>query len=84
MYMLGLEKAEKPQIKLPKFVGSWIKQEGSRKTYTFASLITLKPLSVWIITNCGKLLKRWEYQTTLPVSLEICTWVKKQELDMEN
>ena len=25
---------------------------------------TLKPLTVWIITNCGKLLKRWEYQTT--------------------
>ena len=23
---------------------------------------------VWIITNCGKLLKRWEYQTILPVS----------------
>ena len=22
---------------------------------------------VWIITNCGKLLKRWEYQTILPV-----------------
>ena len=27
----------------------------------------LKPLTVWIITNCGKLLKRWEYQTILPV-----------------
>ena len=23
---------------------------------------------VWIITNCGKLLKRWEYQIILPVS----------------
>ena len=23
---------------------------------------------VWITTNCGKFLKRWEYQTTLPVS----------------
>ena len=23
---------------------------------------------VWIITNCRKLLKKWEYQTTLPVS----------------
>ena len=31
---------------------------------------------VWIITNCGKLLKRWEYQTTLPVSWEICMWVR--------
>ena len=24
--------------------------------------------SMWITTNCGKFLKRWEYQTTLPVS----------------
>ena len=23
---------------------------------------------VWITTNCGKFLKRWEYQTTLPAS----------------
>ena len=29
---------------------------------------TLKPLTVWITTNCGKFLKRWEYQTNLPVS----------------
>ena len=29
---------------------------------------TLKALTVWIMTNCGKFFKRWEYQTTLPVS----------------
>ena len=23
---------------------------------------------VWIMTNCGKLLERWEYKSTLPVS----------------
>ena len=33
-----------------------------------ASLTMLKSLTVWIITNCGKFLKRWEYQTTLPAS----------------
>ena len=50
-------------------VGSQKKnQENSRKTYTSASLTALKPLTVWITTNCGKFLKRWEYQTTLPVS----------------
>ena len=32
---------------------------------SFASLTTLKPLTVWITTNCGKFFKRWEYQTTL-------------------
>ena len=40
---------------------------------------------VWITTNCGKFLKRWEYQTTLPASWEICMLVKKWQLepDME-
>ena len=36
-------------------------QENSRKTSTSASLTTLKPLIVWITTNCGKFLKRWKY-----------------------
>ena len=40
----------------------------------------LKPLTVWIITNYGKLLKIWEYQIILPVSWETCMWVKKQQL----
>ena len=45
----------------------------------------LKPLTVWIATNCGKFLKRWDYQTTLPASWKTCRQVKKQhlELDME-
>ena len=34
----------------------------------------------WIKTNCGKFLRRWEYQTTLPVSWETCMQVKKQQL----
>ena len=41
----------------------------------------LKPLNVWITTNCGKLLKRWEYQTILPVSWETCMQVNKQHLE---
>ena len=48
----------------------WIteKQENSRKTSTSPSLTTLRPLTVWITTSCGKFFKRWEYQTTLPAS----------------
>ena len=41
------------------------KQVNSRKTPTSASLSTLKPLTVWITTNCGKFLKRWDYLTCL-------------------
>ena len=45
----------------------------------------LKPLTVWITTNYGKFLTRWEYQTTLNASRETCMQVKKQQLepDME-
>ena len=44
----------------------WIieKEESSRKTSSSALLTIPKPLTVWITTNCGKYLKRWEYQTT--------------------
>ena len=44
----------------------WIikKQENSRKTSISALLTMPKPLTVWITINCGKLFKRWEYQTT--------------------
>ena len=44
----------------------WIieNQENSRKTSTSALFTTPKPLTVWITTNSGKFLKRWEYQTT--------------------
>ena len=38
------------------------------KTSVSASLTILKPLTMWITTNCGKFLERWECQTTLPVS----------------
>ena len=33
-------------------------------------------------TNCGKFLKRWEYQTVFPASWEICMQVKKQQLEL--
>ena len=48
----------------------WIikKVRKSRETSAFASMTTLKHLTVWITKNCGKFLKRWEYETTLLVS----------------
>ena len=51
MLKLDLEKAEKPEIKLPTSVGSSKKQGNSRKISTSASLTRLKPLTVWITTN---------------------------------
>ena len=50
----GFRKGRGTEIKLPTSVGSSKKQENSRKTSTSASLTKLKPLTVWITTNCGK------------------------------
>ena len=81
MFKLVLENAEEPEIKLPPSAGSSKKQESSRKTSISALLTMPKPLTVWITTNCGKFFKRWEYQTTWPASWEICTQVRKQQLE---
>ena len=78
MFKLDLEKAEEPEIKLPTSAGLSKKHESSRKTSASALLTTSRPLTVWITTNCGKFLKKWEYQITWPASWEICMQVKKQ------
>ena len=78
---LDLEKTEEPEIKLPTSAGSSKKQESSPKKSTSAILTMPKPLTVWLIVNCGKFWKRWEYQTTLPTSWEICMKVKNQQLE---
>ena len=38
---------------------------------------------IWIKTNCGKFLKRWEYQATSPSSWEISMRVRKQQLELD-
>ena len=43
-----------------------------QKMSTSALLTMPKPLTVWITTNCVKFLKKWEYQTTLPVCVCVC------------
>ena len=56
----------------------WIikKSRDFQKTSTSALLTMPKPLTVWITTNCRKFFKRWEHQTTLPASWEICLLIK--------
>ena len=50
-------------------------QENSRKISTLFHW--LKP---WVY---GTQFKKWEYQTTLPASWEICMQVKKQQLELD-
>ena len=56
MYKLDSQKAEEPEIKLPKSIGPSKKQESSRKTSTSALLTMPKPFTLWITTN-RKILK---------------------------
>ena len=44
----GFRRAEKPELKLPTFVGLQKKQESSRKTSISALLTMPKPLTVWV------------------------------------
>ena len=83
MFKLDLEKAEEPKFKLPTSPETSKKKASSRKTSTYALLTMTKPLTVWITTDCGKIFKRWEYQTTWPSSWEICMQVKKQQLELD-
>ena len=77
MCKLDWKKAEEVEIKLPTILGSRRRQ----KTATSASLTMLKHLTVWITINCGKSLKKSEYQTTLPASWETGRRVKNQHLE---
>ena len=85
MLKLDLEEAEEPEIKLPTSAGSSKKQKSSRKTSVSALLTMPKSLTVWITTNCGTFLKKWESKITWAASWEICMQVRKQqfELDMD-
>ena len=54
----GLQKAEEPEIKLPTFIGSLKKPEFWKKIYF--CFIDYAKVFVWITTNCGEFLNRWE------------------------
>ena len=60
----------------------WITEKARELQKNIYSCFMPKPLTVWITTNCGKFFKRWEYQTTLPASWEICMQVKKQQSEL--
>ena len=83
MFKLDLGKAAETEIKSPTSIGSLKKRESSRKTSTSALLTMPKSLTVWTTANCGKFLKKWEYQTTWPASWDICMQVKKQQLGLD-
>ena len=62
----------------------WIieKAREFQKRYLLLIYWLCQSLWLWITINCGKFWKRWEYQTTWPVSWEICMQVRKQQLEL--
>ena len=83
LFKLDLEKGRGTRDQIANNVGSYKKQENSKKMSTSALLTTPKPLTVWITTNCGTFFQRWEYQIILPASWETCMQVKKQQLELD-
>ena len=79
MYKLDLEKAEELEIKLPTSTGS----EKAREFQRNINFIDYMKALVWVTTNYGKFLKRWEYRTTLPASCKTCMHIKKQQLELD-
>ena len=52
MYKLSFKEVKEQEAKLPPFAGSWRKQESLRKMSISMSLTMLRPLTVWVTTNC--------------------------------
>ena len=50
---------------------------------TYFCFIDCAKAFVWITINCGKFWKRWEYQTTWPVSWETYMQNRKQQLELD-
>ena len=63
VFKLDLEKGQRNQRSIANI--HWIIKKSKRapEKYLLALLTMPKPLTVWITTNCGKFLKRWQYQT---------------------
>ena len=84
MFKLDLEKAEEPEIQLPRSVGSSKKQEFQKNIY-FCFIDYAKAFDCVDHNKLWKILTEMECQTSCHASWEICIHVKKQqiELDME-
>ena len=54
-----------------------------QKNIYFCFIDYTKAFDFVITTNCGKFLKKWEYQTTSPASCETCMQVKNQQLELD-
>ena len=84
MFKLDLEKAEEPEINANI---RWIieKARQFQKNIYFSFIDCAKAIDCVDHKKLWKILKRWDYQTTLPAFWDIYMQIKKQQLepDME-
>ena len=85
IFKLDLERAEEPEIKLPTSIGLYQKKKippPPPKNVTYASLTTLKPLTMCVSQQTVQNSSR-DGNATLPSSWETYMQVKKQQLESD-
>ena len=82
MFNLDLEKPRGTRDQIANIHCIIEKAREFQKTIYFCFIDYAKAF-VWITINCGKFLKKWEYQITWPASWEICVQVRKQQLKLD-
>ena len=83
MYNLGLEKAEKPEIKLPTFTGPWRKVKKFQKYIYFCFIVYAKAFDCVDHNKLWKILKAIGIPDHLTCLLRTCMQVKKQQLELD-
>ena len=82
MFKLDLEKAEKPEIKLPTSAGSSKKRDFQKNIY-FCFIDYAKAFDCVDHNKLWNILKEMGIPDTWPASWEICMQVRKQQLELD-
>ena len=79
-YKLDLEKAEETD-QIANILWIIEKAREFQKNIYFCFIDYAKAFDCVDLNKLQRILKKWEYQTTLPVSWYTCMWVRKQQLE---
>ena len=79
----GFRKDRGTRVQIANIRWIMVKAREFQKNIYFCFIDYAKTFNYVDHKNCGKFWKRWEYQTTLPASWEICMQVRKQQLELD-